>query len=111
LWTVFKGRQFHRNTSQDCSQLSMFSEEDDTKMILGAQSREAKEKILCYFANKTVAFNEISVYIQCNTMLKESQIINNVIKPLIEKGEITKNSTVGKQNFKKDLYTIKSENQ
>ena len=39
-----------------------------------------------------------------NTMLMQSHIINNVLKPLIKEGKIKKMGRVSARNFKADTY-------
>ncbi len=110
LWEVFKGKLFHKNEREiqsECIQMSLFTEKDDENWILCERGREAKEKLLTNFANQEVSFKQINIYLQCNTMIKESQIITHVLKPLIKEGRVIKQNIVNKNNFKEDIYIIK----
>ena len=40
------------------------------------------------------------------TMLKKSQIIKHVLKPMITDGKLEKHNDAGKANFTKDNYTF-----
>ena len=40
------------------------------------------------------------------TMLKKSQIIKHVLKPMITDGKLEKHNDAGKVNFTKDNYTF-----
>lgn len=110
LWEVFKGQLFHRNEKcgdDEYEQGCFFTEEDEARWILSDRSREAKEKLLLNFANQEVPYEKINVYLQSNTIIKESQIITNILKPLISEGRIIKHNIISKSNFKEDIYTIK----
>lgn len=110
LWEVFKGKLFHKNEKhedEEYKQMSIFTEEDEAQWILSDRSREAKEKLLLRFANQRISYKEINVYLQCNTMMREGQIITNILKPLIREGRLIKHNIQGKNDYKNDTYTIK----
>ena len=59
--------------------------------------------------NFIVSADELAVIEQKileETMLKDSQIIEPVLKPLIDEGQIKKCNNVRKSNFKKDSYSF-----
>ena len=49
-------------------------------------------------------YEEIEALLIENTMLMQSHIINNVLKPLIKEGKIKKLGHVSARNFKADTY-------
>lgn len=108
LWETFNGKEFHRNEKkQEYVQLTMFTEEDDRNWMTKQHSNVAKDKVLKFLMNKTVTFAELEIFILENTILRESQIIDNVLKPLIENKRILKLGKVkNKSNYKKDEYKI-----
>ena len=110
LWTVFNGDSFFKNgTAGD--QLSLFDENEFKEMNVQNFSREAQELLLAKYSNKTVDYQTICKFVLEHTMLKDSHIINYLLKPLVEQGKIIKNNTKGRRDYKNDFYTfIKVEN-
>lgn len=110
LWTVFNGDSFFKNgTAGD--QLSFFNENEFKEMNVQNFSREAQELLLAKYSNKTVDYQTICEFVLEYTMLKDSHIINYLLKPLVEKGKIIKNNTKSTRDYKNDFYTfIKVEN-
>lgn len=110
LWTVFNGDSFFKNgTAGD--QLSLFDENEFKEMNVQNFSREAQELLLIKYSNKTVDYQTICEFVLEHTMLKDSHIINYLLKPLVEQGKIIKNNTKGRRDYKNDFYTfIKVEN-
>lgn len=110
LWTVFNGDCFFKNgTAGD--QLSLFNENEFKEMNVQNFSREAQELLLAKYSNKTVDYQTICEFVLEYTMLKDSHIINYLLKPLVEKGKIIKNNTKSTRDYKNDFYTfIKVEN-
>lgn len=109
LWDVFDGEKFHRNHSQKTSeveQISMFDIEDPKEQRLREYAQEAKRIICESFKGKMVAYTVIEQKILEETMLKDSQIIEPVLNPLISEGKIKKCNNVRKSNFKKDSYVF-----
>lgn len=107
LFTVFKGLDEYRNTKTpgELFESSLFSEEDIIDGILHSQGVEAQRKVLDNFAlNKVYQYEEIETYIILNTVLQETQILRNVIKPLIRDGKLKKCNYHGKMDYKKDSY-------
>ena len=53
---------------------------------------------------KVYQYEEFETYIILNTVLQETQILRNVIKPLIRDGKLKKCNYHGKMNYKQDSY-------
>lgn len=107
LWKVFNGAQFHRN-SANIDQCCLFSPEYDKKQYLRIYSDEAIKLLLSTYSHKTVSYKTIETLLIENTMLKDSQIIRNVIKPMIESRQIRKCGLSNARNYKQDQYQILS---
>lgn len=104
LWKVFDGKEFHRNFAET-GQMSLFSVDDEIKLRVNSYAREAQEVLMEFLKNKTdVTYIDIEVFLIENTMLASGQIINYVLKPLLEEGKITKLGKVKKNNYKGDSY-------
>lgn len=109
LWDVFDGVEFHRNhapKTSDIEQISMFDDEDPKEQRLREYAQEAKRIVCEEFQGQTVEYAVIEQKILEETMLKDSQIIEPVLKPLIEEEKIKKCNNVRKSNFKKDSYSF-----
>ena len=109
LWDVFDGVEFHRNhapKTSDIEQISMFDDEDPKEQRLREYAQEAKRIVYEEFQGQTVEYAVIEQKILEETMLKDSQIIEPVLKPLIDEGQIKKCNNVRKSNFKKDSYSF-----
>lgn len=107
LWYVFNGAEFHRN-QVETGQMSFFTEKDEEDLALCTYASEAKSMLCDKFAGQTVAWREIELYLVEHTMLKESQILAHVLKPLIECGKVIKQNSSGKRNYKDDSYSFSS---
>lgn len=86
LWDVFDGVEFHRNhapKTSDIEQISMFDDEDPKEQRLREYAQEAKRIVCEEFQSQTVEYAVIEQKILEETMLKDSQIIEPVLKPLI----------------------------
>lgn len=107
LWKVFGGKFYHKNKKEfEVSQLSLFTEDDEKSWLLNLHADTAKELLLAR-DNETMSYSEIEVLLIEKSMLTESHILSNVLKPLIEDGKITKmNLTATKRNYKGDSYKI-----
>lgn len=103
LWRVFDGKEFYRN-QEETAQMSLFTEEDETQMRLDSYAYEAKELLYQSMAEKEMSYEEIEALLIENTMLMQSHIINNVLKPLINEGKIKKMGHVSTRNYKADTY-------
>ena len=109
LWDVFDGEEFHRNHApkiSDVEQISMFDDEDPKEQRLREYAQEARRIICEEFKGQIVEYAVIEQKILEETMLKDSQIIEPVLKPLIDEGKIRKCNNVRKTNFKKDSYAF-----
>lgn len=105
IWDVFNGEEYHRNHC-DNGQLSMFTTEDIKALNLQEYASEAQNIIYEAFKGKTVSYSKIEEKILVETMLKDSQIIKHVLKPMITDGKLEKHNDAGKANFTKDNYTF-----
>jgi len=94
LWDTFDGREFYQNSILMPGQTSLFSTEFEKETRLEYYANEAKEMLTKEFAGREVTYNEIEIFLVENTMLKSTQIITPVLKPLIS------NSIVKKQNIR-----------
>lgn len=107
LWDVFDGdNNNYRLLKEELyqpDQITLFDDDFIKKDNLYLYSEEAIEKLKMQFAGKELSFTEIEEYLLCNTMLKSTQIIDNVLKPMIEKEFLIKRNCAGK-SFKKDIY-------
>lgn len=110
LWEVFDGKEFHRNFEEDIDQMGLFSKSDEADWRKESYAREAQIFVTQSAPKqKEMSFKEIeSNVIQC-TMLKESDVLSRVIKPLLGQGTMIKCSKVRKNNFKGDYYIIPAE--
>ena len=109
LWDVFDGEEFHRNHApkiSDVEQISMFDDEDPKEQRLREYAQEARRIICEEFKGQIVEYAVIEQKILEETMLKDSQIIEPVLKPLIDEEKIRKCNNVRKTNFKKDSYAF-----
>ena len=105
LWKVFNGSEFHRNHIES-GQMCMFTPKDEEKFSLNLYAAEAKDMLCEKYVGQTVSWNDLELFLIEHTMLKESQIIKNVLRPLIEAGHVKKYNLYGKSNYKKDLYSF-----
>ena len=108
LWETFNGREFYKNKKEnDIIQLSIFSEDDDKRLMIDFHSAIAKDILLKNFYGKTVDYISIELYLIENTILNANQIIEYVLQPLIQEKRIEKQGKVAnKMNYKKDSYRI-----
>lgn len=109
LWDVFDGEEFHRNHApkiSDVEQISMFDDEDPKEQRLREYAQEARRIVCEEFKGQIVEYAVIEQKILEETMLKDSQIIEPVLKPLIDEEKIRKCNNVRKTNFKKDSYAF-----
>ena len=102
LWDVFNGDTFFKNG---------FNDSEVKEMNVQNFSIEAQNLLVKQFCGQTISYKIICEYVLEHTMLKDSHIINYLLKPLINQCKIIKNNTNGKRNFKNDSYTfVKVEN-
>ncbi len=107
LWKVFNGEFFYRNKRETLdNQLSLISEEDEKQWLLERHSREAKD-LLMKCKGAILKYTDIEILLIEKSMLKEGQILKNVLKPLIAEGKIIKlNEVSSARNFKDDSYKV-----
>ena len=109
LWDTFNGKEFHRNqTQQSVEQMSLFTKEDEKDWRIEAQSSTAKEMLLDHFSTKgEIDYIDFESFIIENTMLNGNQILEYVLKPLIQDGKVTKMGYVKRSsNYKSDKYIV-----
>ncbi len=104
LWDLFDGAKHYKYENVAEGQLHLF---DDSTLNLEYLSHEAQDLLLDYFIGKTINYEDINVFLLEKTMLKSGQIINNVLKPMINKNLVIKNNIMNnKNNYKNDTYTF-----
>jgi three-Cys-motif partner protein len=108
LWDTFDGKEYHRNYDEDPAQQSLFSESLDIDLRLSSYANQAKSMLLEEFEGQVIPYTSINSYIVENTMLMPDQILRNVVKPLVESGQVSKLGDVGKGNYKNDRYKVAS---
>jgi len=105
IWDIFDGDCFHKNSSTSSGQGTLFGSDVVKEMNIKNFSKEAQELILKEFSEKTVAYCEISSYVLESTMLRDGQIIDEVLKPLIKAHKIKKcNKVIYNHNYKNDTF-------
>lgn len=107
IWDVFDGNPNHR-TKKENPQISLFTSEFQKTSNEYLYSEEAKERISAEYKGCTKTYKEIEEYVISNTMLNASQIIDNILKPLIKEGKIEKCNLKNTRNFKNDNYIFKN---
>ena len=105
LWEVFDGAQFHRNKVDD-GQVCMFTKEDDKADRLKNYAQEAIQLLLAEKNGAELTFSQLEQFLIESTMLKTTQIIKNVIQPMMETGLLAKCGLVKKSNYKQDSYRV-----
>ena len=109
LWDTFDGKEFHRNEKESEEiQMSLFTKDDEKDWRLETYSSIAKQLLLEHFSNnKEIDYLTIEGFIIENTMLNGNQIIEHVLKPLIQEGKMKKLGYVKRSsNYKSDKYII-----
>lgn len=106
LWDTFEGKEYHRNAVPQDGQGSLFTVEDDRDMRLSHYAVQAQKILVEAFAGKTVPYNVIEGYLLENTMLQESMLLRNVVRPLLEQGKAKKLNLVNARNYKSDSYAF-----
>lgn len=111
LWDLFNGDDSNYKLLKaekiKNNQLTFFDNNFIKNANLQRYAEEAQFKLIEKYSNQEVSFLNIKEYLICNTMLKSTDIINNVIKPLIMSGRIEKKNVLGKRNYKNDKYFVK----
>lgn len=106
LWDTFKGKEFHQNkdVQEGGMQLSLFSPNEDIEMYAKYYATDAIHIICDSFKGQEKSYKEIELFIIENTLLKEGQVIEYIIKPLIKDKRIEKLNITKKSNYKLDKY-------
>ena len=88
------------------------TEEDEKDWMTELHSTTAKKLLLEYFVGKgEIEYVTIESFIIENTMLNGNQILEHVLKPLIQDGKIKKLGYVSRSsNHKKDKYIVGASN-
>ncbi len=108
LWKVFRGAEFHRNHIES-DQICFFTAKDDEDCSLHTYAQEAKILLCEKYMGQTVSWSDLELFLIEHTMLKESQILTHVLRPLIEAGAVKKHDLCGKRNYKSDSYTFSAQ--
>ncbi len=108
LWDVFDGRIKHRNNEIPTGQISLFTDIETKDQQAQHYANEAKRILKNHYCGETVNYGEIMIFVIENTMMKEGQILNYIIKPLLKEGAIKKTGCVSAKNYKKDSYMFAS---
>lgn len=106
FWRTFDGKSFHRNHYGKNEQLSLLSKEESQDYVLSTYVEYAKELCCKKLSGQRVNYKMIEILILENTMLREGQILQSVLKPLIACGKIKKLNTTSKQDYKHDDYYV-----
>lgn len=110
LWKTFNGAEYHRNADghQIGTQISMFDLKEGSDLRAEMYSDNAKQALLAAFkGRKNVPYDEVSAFLMERTMLKDSQIIKYVIRPLSKSGSIVKSTTASPNAYKAATYSFK----
>lgn len=108
LWEVFDGAEYYRtDLKKEYGQMSIFDEDDNKEMNAVRYANEAKEMIRKKFKGQTVSYEELEKYIWFRSLLKRSQILAYVIKPMKDDGLVIKQNIASKSNYNKDNYLVK----
>ena len=103
IWKVFSGDMYYKANYLN-GQMSLFDDKLFVDINLNSYSRHVRKLLLEQFEGKIISYKEIENYVLENSMLKSSQIIANVLKPLIANNKIQKQNLQNKRNFKEDSY-------
>jgi len=107
LWKTFKGKFFHRNYDVNPQQMSLFTDNDDRQLLLDIHASAAKDLLQQKFAGQTVAYEQIKQFLTENTMMRTTDFLRSVLKPLIKQRLVIKQGIPkNKSNYKNDEYTF-----
>lgn len=107
LWKIFNGKFFHRNYDQNPQQMSLLTEDDDRELLLDIHASAARDLLQHNYAGQSVPYEKIERYLSEKTMMRTSDYLRTVLKPLIEKGYAIKQGIPkNKSNYKNDSYTF-----
>ncbi len=104
LWDVFKGYDYYfHDEKKDDMQQTLFPEELSAAEKHGYSAKKILQRM---FVGETVSYDDIADVTLERTMLKDTQIIDYVLKPLIETKRLIKHGS--KTSYKKNNYTFRS---
>lgn len=108
LWSTFHGAAYHKNMPpQLAGQPTLFSEKDFEKSNAEGYAGDAKIRLFEEFGGMGgVSYQSIQAFVLEQTMLREGQILDLLIKPLVKSGLIKKDGKVSRRNYKGDTYTF-----
>jgi len=109
IWETFDGKEFFRNPDPSGSPITLFSECGEDLIQLDFHASRAKRLLMNEFCGKDVDYPVIELFLLEKTMLKASDFLSSVIKPLINSGIILKMGLVKSNNFKEDRYRFVKE--
>jgi len=111
IWETFEGKEFFRNQDPSMQQITLFNACGEELIQLDFHASKAKRLLIYEFAGKTVPYPVIELFLLEKSMLKSTDLISNVIKPLMQNGIIRKIGIVSGNNFKEDKYQFVEDNQ
>lgn len=108
LWNTFHGAAYHKNLPASLEhQQRLFADDELEESNAASYADDAKVWLLEGFAGKQgVSYDEIETFLLERTMLREGQMIKQVIKPLVDSSVISKDGKARKSNFKEDTYSF-----
>lgn len=107
LWQTFGGEEYHRNHQSASYQASIFSLDAGKDIRKELYGEEARQVLIDELVPGRYTYDQIAAFVLQRSMLRTSDIIQHVIKPLIVNGVIKKLNIAGARNFKKDSYEIR----
>lgn len=105
LWNVFHGDSCHRNRQPD--QPSLFTDDEIKEVNVNNYAVDAMELLKNNFSGACLSWSKIKEFIIENTMMTESQIIDYILKPMIESGEVKKMDRVSRRKYIDDEYVFR----
>lgn len=108
LWNVFEGddNYYINERNKRHNVVDLFGETLIDNNI-SCHSEQAIKIITKKFSNKILTYTEIKECIIQNTLLKETQILKYVIKPMLDNNQIIRMNYTPKNNYKGDSYKLK----
>lgn len=106
LWDIFNGQSSYKKENICDGQLSLFNNKQNEEYYLINYLDEAKELVLNYFSSNSVSYDEIVGFVLENTMLRDGQIIDKLLKPLENEGKLSRitPASLNKNNYKLSSY-------
>jgi three-Cys-motif partner protein len=108
LWDTFHGAAYYKNlTASLAHQQQLFKDDELEESNATTYAKDAKIWLLKAFSGReAVTYNEIETFLLERTMLREGQMIKQVIKPLVASAVISKDGKARKGNYKEDTYSF-----